>query len=280
VASRWTESDSRFVRIIATGFTNPRVDELGNLVASPASARRSLVAIARERIYDYDVKQAVLLSDPNAQLEVTGNDFQILGQDVNYSDGQPGTDGGRPGLAVTGLPNAIISQLALAQCSHIQGLGGTPSIVQRLVGSDLVDKLIAYYHSSASIRFGPDAHYMGGNLGDIANDAFVVTYATGDLTCSHQTHGAGMLLVTGDLIVDGSFQFTGIVAVRGRVVVTGSGPQDQKTITGTLLVGDDLNANVNASSNGSLTIQYSSEATAKAKRRAGRYSIEAIMQGS
>jgi cytoskeletal protein CcmA (bactofilin family) len=46
-----------------------------------------------------------------------------------------------------------------------------------------------------------------------------------------------MLLVTGDLIVDGSFQFTGIVAVRGRVVVTGSGPQDQKTITGTLLVG-------------------------------------------
>src|SRR5262245_57850693 len=153
VVSRWNESDSRFVRIVATGFTNPRVDELGNLVASPASARRSLVAVARERIYDYDVKQALLLSDPNAQMEITGSDLKIQGQDRNYSDHQPGTDGGRPGIAVTGQPSALASQLALSQCLHIQGLGGTPSIVQRAVAPDLVEKLISYYHSAASIRF-------------------------------------------------------------------------------------------------------------------------------
>src|SRR5262249_14434497 len=142
VVSRWTESDSRFVRILATGFTNPRVDELGNLVASPASARRSLVAVARERVYDYDVKQAILLNDPNAQMEITGSDLQIQGQDRNYSDGQAGSDGGRPGIAITGFPSALISQLTFSQGTHIQGLGGSPSIVHRMVGSDLVEKLI------------------------------------------------------------------------------------------------------------------------------------------
>ncbi|MFO0985625.1 MAG: hypothetical protein U1E76_28470, partial [Planctomycetota bacterium] len=162
VIDRWNDNDSRFARIRSTGFTNPIVDDLGNLVASAASAHRTLLAVARERTHDYDVRQGLFLGDPNAQIQVSGTDFAIEGSDRNYTDNQPGSDGSRPALVTTGDVSAVRGQLSAAQAGNLHGLGGPPSIQQRLGQGELVQRLIEYYHSSASVRFGPESSYDGG----------------------------------------------------------------------------------------------------------------------
>ncbi|MFO0985160.1 MAG: hypothetical protein U1E76_26105 [Planctomycetota bacterium] len=274
VVDRWDDGHSRFLRIRSLGFTDAATTPGGNWVPSVSSTSKALVAIARERTFDFDLRQAVFLGDPLVEMDVHGNSFLIQGADRKISDGSPGQDGQVPGINSVRDAQDVKDQLSDGQRDRVQGLGGSPSIYQRAGQDDLhlVDDLIDFYKSSASIRFSEDTNYSG-SLGDPDQSQFVVTYATGDLHIGGDSKGAGMLLVDGDLEITGTFRYVGIVAVKGRVRFLGG----SQSLDGTILIGEDVRIG-GEQVNGSVTLQYSSEAVATAKSASGRYSVEAILQ--
>ncbi|MFO0984428.1 MAG: hypothetical protein U1E76_22330 [Planctomycetota bacterium] len=276
VVDRWTDSSSTFLRVVARGFTNPRT-VAGELADGPGSVASVLTAIVRERTFDYDLREAIFLQDPDVTLTLNGNAFLFDGNDKDYTTGNPGADGARPAITSLASPNDIKQQISKKQWDNVKGLGGSPSIAQRS-DSTLVADLIEFYKASASLRLTGDTHLNDADLGDAAKDDFKVTYVTGTLKLSGSSKGAGMLLVVGDLDISGSFAYTGIVAVLGRVVFSGGGGNDQKMIDGSLLIGDDMSTG-GLRVNGNITVQYSSQAVARAKKLSGRYSVEAIMRG-
>jgi hypothetical protein len=277
VVEKWTDADSNFLRVVSRGFTNPRL-VAGAWTESKSSVSSVITGIVRERTFDYDLREAIFLQDPNVQLNLNGNAFLFNGNDKNYTDGKSGTDGARPGIATVADPTVVKSQISSKQWPNVQGSGGLPSIQQRSNSSTLVSDLIDFYKGSASLRLTDSTSLKDADLGNAAENRFQITYATGTLKLSGKSQGAGMLLVVGDLEISGSFQYTGIVAVLGRVVFSGGGSNDNKLINGTLLIGNDVSTG-GLRVNGNITVQYSSLAVAKAKGLSGQFTLEAMMHG-
>jgi hypothetical protein len=277
VIDKWADADSNFVRVVSRGFTNPRL-VAGAWTESKSSVSSVITGIVRERTFDYDLREAIFLQDPNVQLNLNGNSFLFNGNDKNYTDGKVGTDGSRPAIATVAAPSVVKSQISSKQWNNVQGLGGIPSIQQRSNSSTLVSDLINFYKGSATQRFTDTTNLKDADLGNASQNRFQITYGTGTLKLSGKSQGAGMLLVVGDLEISGSFQYTGIVAVLGRVVFSGGGSNDNKLVNGTLLIGNDVSTG-GLRVNGNITVQYSSQAVTKAKGLSGQYTLEAMMHG-
>jgi hypothetical protein len=277
VVETWAEADSKFLRVVATGFTNPRL-VAGAWTESASSVTSTITGIVRERTFDYDLREAIFLQDPNVQLNLNGNAFVFDGNDKNYTDGKSGSDGARPAIATVAAPSVVKAQISKKQWPNVRGLGGTPSIQQRTNSSTLVSDLINFYKGSATTRLTTDTNLKDANLGDPSTNKFLISYGTGNLKISGKSKGAGMLLVVGDLEISGTFQYTGIVAVLGRVIFSGGGSNDSKIVNGSLLIGNDVSTG-GLRVNGNITVQYSSQAVQKAKGLSGHYTLEAMMHG-
>jgi hypothetical protein len=277
VVDRWVDADSNFLRIVSTGFTNPR-SVGGAWTETTSSISSTITGIVRERVFDYDLKEAIFLQDPNVVLNLNGQSFLFNGSDKNYLDGGAGPDGMRPAIATVTDPSVVKSQVSSKQWPNIQGSGGLPSIQERYNSGTLVSDLIDFYASSATLRLTDGTNLSNADLGNAAQNRFQITYGTGSVKLSGSSQGAGMLLVVGDLEISGSFQYTGIVAVLGKVVFSGGGGNNNKIVNGTLLIGNDVSAG-ELRVNGNITVQYSSQAVAKAKGLSGHYSLEAMMHG-
>jgi hypothetical protein len=277
VVDRWTDADSNFLRIVSTGFTNPRL-VAGAWTESASSVSSTITGIVRERTFDYDLREAIFLQDSNVKLNLNGQAFLFNGNDKNYLGGGSGPDGARHAIATVAAPSVVKSQISSKQWPNIQGLGGTPSIQQRSNSNTLVKDLIDFYKSSATLRLTDGTNINNADLGNASQNRFQITYGTGTVKLGGSSQGAGMLLVVGDLEISGSFQYTGIVAVLGQVIFNGGGSNNNKIVDGTLLIGDNVSAG-ELRTNGNITVQYSSQAVTRAKGLSGQYSLEAMMHG-
>ena len=194
--------------------------------------------------------------DLDAPVVVEGNDVQPA--QINYFNGNSfDLDGGasNPGLATIDvnagdgvLPGDILTNaLAPNQQNNIDGMGLTPSIVDitNNVSADPDKALLlspSYLYnfannvvpSFADNIYNTDQSWSGGSAPDIGfydptkptqdpSQSPKVTVVKGNLSCSGNMRGGGILVVTGTLSGGGSFRFDGLILVIGTGEVNMAG---------------------------------------------------------
>jgi hypothetical protein len=224
-----------------------------------------------------------LATDNNTNATFNGTNFQVNGNDVNYTTNAAGAAAPVPGIATRTETNAQEARNSLNsnQSAKVQGLGyipgnpPTPSIAAANGPStvninQLITDLLAKPHTTISGSNINNSNPPGGALGTTA--APQITYLPGDgsgVTIGNGgVTGAGILIVEHALQINGNLDFKGLIIVRGTTSVTSV--SGSSTIWGSLWTTD-----FNLTVAGHADVQYSSEALALANLAGGGGSLPA-----
>jgi hypothetical protein len=213
-----------------------------------------------------------LATDSNTNATFNGNNFGINGNDVNFTNGLPGTATAVPGLTTRTETNAQEARNSLnsTQKNNVQGLGfipgppATPSIsavngpssaqINQLI-TDLLTRphvTLNDSHINGNAAYGTEAAPQITYL----NNGGGVTFGNGNVT------GYGILVVENSLTLNGNLDFKGLVIVRGSTNVT--------QVTGSATVwGSIWTTDFNLTVGGHADVQYSSQALAIAHQAGG-----------
>lgn len=252
------EADEQdYLSVLSIGRANELLDGNGLLIERRTRHASSTTEVILQRTeLDLAANQAVYVDDANASFKFSGTAFLINGNDTNL-DGSAGPNAALPGIGTVGDPAGISAQLKSNQLDKVIGLGGNPSVAN-VSDIDLFATMDAL-KQLASVEFnGPDDSYSG-ELGDLANEVPVVTYAKGNLKLNGNTSGCGVLIVDGDIDFNGTFDYAGLVYVSGAVRFNGGG--GGKNVRGALFTLGAVTGN-DVTINGSVALAYSSEAIA------------------
>ncbi len=263
--------ESGLIGIQSAGWVNAVLDADGQPIERGVRYFSSLTqAVARTTDSDMSFNQGLYIDDTLAGIKIAGDSFLISGKDKNL-DGSDGPEADVSGIGVPGDPKDIITQLDSTQWNNIVGTGGLPS-VHESTPLDL-EQVMVDLGQLATRRWTTDASFTG-KLGSKSPWVTEIAVAEGDLTFTGGVSGAGILIVHGDLVINGSVDYAGIVIVGGALRFNGGG---SKVIQGAVAClgsvdGDDLRIN------GSVTIQYSSEAVNMASSSLGKTALITWMQ--
>ena len=183
----------------------------------------------------------------------------------NAANSDPGPDECQ--LFNNGQPCAVGNNAAIA--SNVPNPYDVGELID-LLSPDarvLTNNLAAYYPQTApSGMSNCDTGNCRGNRTELGGFPFadpingtgvtqITTYVPGNLRCTAQCSGAGILLVDGDLQLNGSFMFYGIIIVRGKVTTLGGGnPTTPCNIYGAIMAGGTVQTAVG----GAICFQYNS----------------------
>lgn len=197
-----------------------------------------------------------------APTDVKGSSTHIIGWDACGSDHRPGitlasgsvTEIGNP--TITGSPSDIVYN---AEDMDVQSM--VDSLVEYADFSYVVDTET----HTASTTPGPGEGWGTPTQGADQDDpsscgvSNVVHYDTNgtSIKLSGGVSGCGILIVKGDLVAHGGFSWHGVILVTGTVTFSGGG---QKNITGAVIAGNELDAEVDDEIGGNTTIVYCSSA--------------------
>jgi len=215
-----------------------------------------------------EVEGAVWAGGP---LNFHGNAFMVDGHDHGASPPLDTIPGAPPlnGILSKGSPADIDNNLSFNQKDNVNGNGGNSSIQQSSFNYDF-NALWSKFSAMADNSYNGDQSFSGAspNLGSLTDPK--VTVVNGNLTCTGQWSGGGILVVNGNLDMRGGSQFTGVVIVMGDINFAGGGPADQAHVVGGLVYQSTaIGASVIS---GSADIYYSTEAV-NAANAAGHYTL-------
>jgi len=203
---------------------------------------------------------ALAVSNPSVVLDLNGT-VKISGFNVDL-DKNPIGSGDVPGLTTTESSTAhLLSELDPLEQSMVIGDGGTPSLGTSS-SVDLVS-LCAQIQNTADLVLTAAA-YNSYDFGDGATSDVHVTYRDGNVTFGGNSHGAGIMLVTGDLTMNGNFRFDGVIVVLGNIINSSGTAQ----IYGGIIQGDSGGL---IDFNGTVDVYYSDTAIAVANSTSGKY---------
>lgn len=195
---------------------------------------------------------------------INGNSTTIVGTDAcGTSD--------KPGIVTTGTADSITANGNPTIEGSPDGItyGSTDLDIQSMIDSIKDANDFAYTANSVTIT-GTQIPGPGDGWGTPAagttqsdptscNTSNIVYYDTQDtfVKFSGGTAGCGILLVEGDLEISGGFSWYGIVVATGAIRFTGGG---DKNVTGAIVTGSSLDAEVDTTIAGGVNIIYCSSA--------------------
>lgn len=248
------------------------------VLLSRSSGSDNAARAVSARIIKSDIPNAppgaiYLATDSASNATFNGNSFGINGNDVDYSNGQPGPKLPVPGITTRAEANAQETRDSLSsqQKNNVQGAGyipGSPATPSVMAGNgpttaqvnQMIADLLALPHvtdTSSHINGGatfgtvqaPQITYLPGNGSG-------VTFGNGN------SSGAGILIVENALTLNGNLDFKGLILVRGTTQVT--------EVTGSATIwGSIWTTEFNLTVGGHADIQYSTEALALANQSGG-----------
>jgi hypothetical protein len=254
----WGDSDSDGV--------NERNTSTGQniyLVTSYGSSGGSTKMITAEvaRVPPITVPGSLYVEDNTT---INGNSTTIVGTDAcGTSD--------KPGIVTTGTADSITTNGNPTIEGSPDGItyGSTDLDIQSMIASikdahDFAYPVSSETHTGTSVT-GPGDGWGTPIAGDTQSDpsscntSNIVYYDTQDtyVKFSGGTAGCGILLVEGDLEVSGGFSWYGIVVATGSIRFTGGG---DKNVTGAIVTGSSLDAEVDTTIAGGVNIIYCSSA--------------------
>ncbi len=198
-----------------------------------------------------------------ASTTISGTSTNIIGSDACGS-------GDKPGIVTTGTADSITANgnPIIAGDPPIV-YSGTNLDIQSMVDSVKTSNDFSYdvegdTHTAESVP-GPGDGWGTLTAGATQQDpsscstSNIVYYNTNgtDVKLSGGTSGCGILLVEGDLEISGGFTWYGIVVATGSIRFTGGG---DKNVTGAILSGASLDAEVETTIAGNANIIYCSSA--------------------
>ncbi|MBI3770910.1 MAG: pilus assembly PilX N-terminal domain-containing protein [Deltaproteobacteria bacterium] len=213
-----------------------------------------------------------LATDNPTDATFNGNNFEINGNDVNYSNGLAGPKPAVPGITTRTEANAQETRDSLSnqQKDNVQGLGyipgnpDTPSVsATQGMSSAQINQMITDLLALPHTTWAGDIH-GGDTLGTSTPPPGhpQITYLPGNgsgVTENGNASGAGIMIVENALNINGNFNFDGLIIVRGTTQVT--------DVTGSATIfGSIWTTDFNLTVGGHADIQYSSEALALANQ--------------
>jgi len=212
-----------------------------------------------------------LATDNPTNATFNGNNFQINGNDVNYTNGQPGPQSAVPAITTRTEANAQETRDSLSsqQKDNVQGLGfvsGSPDIpsvsATQGMSSTQINQMITDLLALPHVNWAGDVH-GGDTLGTPAAPQITYLPGTGSgVTENGTATGAGIMIVENALNINGNFTFDGLIIVRGTTQVT--------DVTGSASIfGSIWTTDFNLTVGGHADIQYSSQALALAGNSGG-----------
>src|SRR5262245_26945469 len=224
-----------------------------------------------------------LASDQNTNADFQGNNFQVDGNDHNFTGGMgPGTP--VPGISTRNQVNTgdTVGALSGGQLDNVTGLGFMPGppIVPSIMTSSAAPS-VAQINQMANDLLARPGVVVNNNAQINGNSTFGTTLLPQITHFSQSTEiqgngnasGAGILIVDGDLTINGSLDFKGLILVRGATVVGTTGVTGNATVYGTIWTND-----VNLSIGGSAICYYSTQALALANQVGGGGALPSPMQ--
>ncbi len=214
-----------------------------------------------------------LATDNNTNATFNGNNFGVNGNDMNYTNGQPGTAAPVPGISTRTETNAQETRNSLSnqQKNNVLGQGfipgnpATPSVSATNGPSSVqINQLIADLLARPGLVTNSSSHINGNQtFGTEAapqitylNNGGGVTFGNGNVS------GYGILIVENSLTLNGNLDFKGLIIVRGTTHVT--------EVTGSAMVwGSIWTTDFNLTVGGHADVQYSSQALAIANQAGG-----------
>jgi Tfp pilus assembly protein PilX len=233
------------------------------LVTSYGSSGGSTKTITTEvaRVPPITVPGSLYVEDNTT---INGNSTTIVGTDAcGTSD--------KPGIVTTGTADSITANGNPTIEGSPDGItyGSTDLDIQSMIDSIKDAHDFAYTANSVTIT-GTQIPGPGDGWGTPAagitqadptscNTSNIVYYDTQDtyVKFSGGTAGCGILLVEGDLEISGGFSWYGIVVATGSIRFTGGG---DKNVTGAIVTGSSLDAEVDTTIAGGVNIIYCSSA--------------------
>jgi hypothetical protein len=210
---------------------------------------------------------AIYLADNgNTNSSFQGNNFQVDGNDHNY------TGGAGPGTAIPGIStrtatntNEAVGSLSGVELDNIQGLGyqNGPPPVPSISTSPWAPTIAEMNQFISDLQSQPGAQTCGCaqinnschcNFGSTLSPA--ITTSSGNLTIKSDgnVNGAGVMIVQGNLDIQGTVNFKGLILVTGTLTVTGNA-----TVYGSVWA-----QGVSLDVGGSAIVDYSTQALALA----------------
>ncbi len=160
------------------------------------------------------IPAAMAVYSDSLNFDVSGTSFTINGDDTN-PDGSPGTGNALPGLTVGGnnAYNNVLTNLNSNQEDRITGDGGTGSITQDNLDSEMLESYINDYVAAADTVISTSTLHST-TLGTETSPR--ITVLDGDIDISSVT-GHGILVVqNGNSIrITGDFEYHGLIIMQG-----------------------------------------------------------------
>ena len=178
-----------------------------------------------------DVSGAIWAGGP---MGLNGNSFFIDGHDHAATAPYDTVAGATPVAAV--LTNGPVTDVPMtsSQLDNVSGVGGDASVQRSIFAYDF-NALWSSLSTRADNSFTGDQSFSGSSpaYGDLGHPK--VTAVNGNLACTANWTGGGILIVNGNLTMGGGSSFTGIVICLGDVKIGGGSSGDVAHVTGGLL---------------------------------------------
>jgi hypothetical protein len=249
----------------------------GRLVATatgPEGVKNVVVANVRRSDIPSTAPGAIYLaSDAATDATFNGNNFQVDGNDHNYTGGL-GSAPPVPGISTRNDANTqeTIDSLSSGQKDNVTGLGylpGPPTVPSiktspAAPSAAQLDQMINDILARGAVE-RTDSQ-VNGNLEIGTPAAPQITHFTNadgvTIKANGTASGAGIMIVEGNLTIQGNFNFKGLILVRGSTQVT--------EVTGNATVyGSIWTSDINLQVAGSAIVYYSTQALALADDVAG-----------
>lgn len=239
------------------------------LITSYGSSGTSIKKISAEvtRVPPIQVPSALYVEDDTT---ISGTSTSISGNNAC------GSTGNKPGILTTGGEDDDPPPITPNGNPTIEGnpaieYSGTDLDIQSMVDSvkdaaDFSYTVASATHTADTVP-GPGDGWGTPTGGESQDDpsscstGSVVHYDTlgTSVKLSGGTSGCGILVVEGDLELSGAFSWYGIIVATGSIRFTGGGPGD-KNVTGGILSGASVDADMDTTISGGVSIIYCSTA--------------------
>ena len=204
-----------------------------------------------------------------ASTKIQGDSTHIIGTDSCGADNKPGIATTKPDTEpITFTPPSLLGTNVIGTPDNVS-YSNTNMDVQSIVDSFKGSADFTHTVSNAThtgMNWGtpiPGMTQQDPSFCSCNNIVYYDTQGT-DIKLSGGTSGCGILLVDGDLNMNGDFSWHGIVIVTGSVIFLGGG---DKNITGVLIAGGSLDADIDVIGGNSNIVYCSSAIDAQTENR-------------